>query len=145
MLSLEKSKVNTLSLNRKGRLRSSNMKQIKINKAYPVILQLCEFKLPIKKARSLYHVSSEMREHFEFAASEERKCVAECHGEYNQDGTIKFQNQEDFEKFQSRTDELNNSDLEWDIEPIVLTDSDIGNQCISVSDIRDLEGFVIFE
>lgn len=121
------------------------MKQLRINKSYPAILRLCEFKLPIKKARALYHISSEMREHFEFAASEEQKCVAECHGEYKQNGAVQFTNQEEFEKFQNRMDELNNSELEWNIEPVVLTDSDIGNQCISVSDIRDLEGFVIFE
>ena len=121
------------------------MKQISINKAYPAIMRLCEFKLPIKKARQIYRISNKMREHFEFAVAEEQKCATSCHGEYNPDGTVKFSNQEDFIQFQTRMDELNNSELDWCDDPIVLTDADIGNQDILVSDIRDLEGFVVFE
>ena len=121
------------------------MKQININKSYPSIMRLCEFKLPIKKARQIYRISKEIREIFDFAVAEEKKSVAECHGAYNPDGTVKFSSQGDFEQFQCRMEELNNSEIDWKIEPVILTEDDIGAQTISVSDIQDLEGFVIFE
>lgn len=121
------------------------MKQSKLNKAYPAILRLCDFKLPIKKARYIYTLSDQMRIHFEFALSEEKKCVAECEGTMNNDGTVSFKDKESFEKFQSRMSELNESEIEWSATPIVLSESDILDQLITATDIRDLEGFVSFE
>lgn len=121
------------------------MEQSRINKAYPAIVRLCELKLPIKKARQIYRLSNEMKEHFEFAVAEEQKCVSEFHGEYNADGTVVFINKEEYSQFRSRMDELNSSKLDWIIEPVVLTETDIGNQKITVSDIQALEGIVVFE
>lgn len=121
------------------------MKQAKLNKAYPAILRICDFKLPIKKARDIYILSNQMRTHFEFALSEEKKCVTECDGTMNSDGTVSFKNKECFDRFQVRMGELNESDIEWLLDPVILTETDIMDQCITVSDIRDLEGFISFE
>ena len=122
-----------------------DMKQKKISKAYPALLQICEYKLPINKARAVYRMMNLMREHFEFALSEEKKSIVEYGGKVNQDGTISFDKQENFGMFCDRMTEINESEIEWSEPPIVLTESEIGNQSISVSDIRSLEGFIIFE
>ena len=121
------------------------MKQQKINKAFPAVLRLCEFRLPIKKARELYAMQCKMKEHFEFALAEEQKRVTEFHGTFNQNGSVIFSNQKDFDGFQVQINELNESEVEWDLSQVVLTESDIGEQTISVSDISALEGFVVFE
>lgn len=121
------------------------MKQKEINKAYPAIMRLIEFKLPIQKARSVYNIMKKIREHFDFALVEEKKYVADCHGVMNQNGTVSFSNTEELDVFQKLITELNESAIEWSDKPVVLTDNDIGDQTISVADIQSLEGFVIFE
>lgn len=90
-------------------------------------------------------MQSKMKEHFEFALSEEEKYVREFHGTLNQNGSVIFSNQDEFDKFQAQINELNELDVEWDLSPVVLTESDVGEQTISVSDISALEGFVVFE
>lgn len=121
------------------------MKQNRINKSYPAMLRLCDLKLPIKKARAVYLAANKMKQHFDFALQEERKCVKEFGGTENLDGSINFESPIDFGKFQDRMAELNESEVEWDLEPVVITEADIGEQTISAADILSLEGFVTFE
>lgn len=121
------------------------MTQYKVNKAYPALNHLAEFRLPVKKARGIYSMMKMAEEYFQFAVQEENKYVTEFHGKPNPDGTITFESQEDFGKFQERLADLNNSEIEWEFEPVVLTEDDIGNQTITPSDIFYLEGFVAFE
>jgi len=121
------------------------MTQAEINKAYPALFRLCDLKLPIKKARGIYTLISKVKPHFEFALAEERKSIAEYNGTENPDGTISFNNRDEFDAYKARIDELNRSVVEecWDV--INLNDDDLGTQTISPADIISLEGFVIFE
>lgn len=121
------------------------MTQYKVNKAYPALVRLSECRLPVKKARDLYKMTKRAEEHFRFAVTEEQKYVAEFGGKENSNGTITFESPELFGKFQEKAVELSESVIEWDVDPIVITDSDIGGQTISSSDILNLEGFVTFE
>ena len=121
------------------------MTQYEINKAYAALMRLSEFRLPVKKARSLYEVTKKAEEHFQFAITEERKYIVEFNGQERPDGTVYFASQEDFGKYQEKIAELNNLEIEWDTNPVTLAESDIGDQTISSSDIHSLEGFVIFE
>lgn len=121
------------------------MTQYKVNKAYPALKRLAEFRFPVKKAREIYGVTKRAEEFFQFAVQEENKYITDFHGSFNPDGTITFENQEDFGRFQEKLADLNNSEVEWDCETIVLTEDDIGDQTITPSDIFYLEGFVTFE
>lgn len=121
------------------------MEQSKINKAYPALMRLCELRLPIKKAREVYNLSKRTGQHFEFALAEERKCVDECNGKVNMDGTVSFNNADDYAAFRKRIDELNSSEVDLVISPIVIFESELENQTISPADIHDLEDFVIFD
>lgn len=121
------------------------MTQYSVNKAYPALMHLSEFRLPIKKARSIYELTKEASNHFQFAVSEERKYISEFGGKENPDGTISFETQEGFGKYQEKIIELNELEIEWDVEPVVLNENDIKEQGISPADIHALEGFVVFE
>ena len=121
------------------------MTQEKINKAYPALMRLCGLRLPIKKARKLYASTVKMKEYFDFALSEEQKYVEDFDGTMNPDGTVSFPSPEKFVGFQDRITELNESEVDWEIEPVIITELEVGDQQVSVNDIIDLEGFVIFE
>lgn len=121
------------------------MTQLQVNKAYPALMRLAEFRLPIKKARRLYEMVKKAEEHFEFAISEERKYISEFNGQERPDGTVFFESSDYFNKYQEKMIELNNFEVKWDIEPIILTEEEIKEQSISSADICCLEDFVTFE
>lgn len=121
------------------------MTQFKVNKAYPALMRLSELQLPVKKAKALYNITKRAEEHFQFALAEEHKYIAEFHGVEKPDGTITFESQENFAKYQEKMLELNDLEIEWEETPVVLSDDEIGDQPISSSDIHFLEGFVTFE
>lgn len=121
------------------------MTQKDINKAYTALMRLSDFRLPIKKAREIYTITKKAEEHFKFAIREERKYIEALGGVENADGTITFKSSENFEQFQKNICELNESEVDWNGEPVVITDTDIGEQTISPSDIRCLEAFISFE
>lgn len=121
------------------------MTQNNINKAYPALIRLSELRLPVKKARSLYTLIKKTEDHFQFAIAEERKYLNDAGGIENEDGTITFKTPEQFAQFQDRMAELKELIIEWDFQPVILTENEIGDQTISPSDIYNLEGFVSFE
>jgi len=121
------------------------MTQFKINKAYPALMRLSELKMPVKKAKGLYELTKKVEEHFQFAISEEHKYIAEFNGKENPDGTISFESQDGFGKYQEKMLELGELEIDWNIVPIIISENDIGTQSISSSDIYSLEDFVSFE
>ncbi len=120
------------------------MTQYKVNKAYPALKRLGDLRLPIQKARLLYAVTKKAEDLFQFAVQEENKYISEYHGTLNQDGTVTFDSQENFGKFQDKLAELNDSEIEWDLSSVEITEDDIGQQGITAADIFNLEGFVSF-
>lgn len=121
------------------------MTQYEVTKAYPALMRLSEFRLPVKKARELYKITKQVVEHFQFALSEERKYISEFNGQERPDGSVSFNSSDDFDKYKAKMDELNALEVEWHNSPVILTEADIGEQPISPSDIRVLESFVTFE
>lgn len=121
------------------------MTQLEINKAYPALMRLSGLRLPIKKARSMYEMAKLAENHFQFAVSEEKKYILEFNGQERPDGTVSFFSTEQFASYQAKITELNELEIEWQLEPVVLTEEDIGDQLISFADIDSLDGFVIFE
>ena len=121
------------------------MTQFKLSKAYPSLVRLAEYRLPVKKALAIYKITKKAEEHFRFAAQEERKYIEEFDGKINTDGTISFDSPEQYGKFSEKLADLNDLQIEWTDEPVVLTEADLGEQQISPSDIFNLEEFVSFD
>lgn len=121
------------------------MKQEKINRAFPSLTKLRDMNLPINKARAIYRLYVAAEEAYNFAFNEEQKYLNEFNGTLVEDGGINFKTPEDCSAFQKRFDELINSEIGLEIEPVTLSDKDVGNQMLTPGDIYNLEGFVIFE
>ena len=121
------------------------MKQGKINRAFPSLSKLRDMNLPVKKARAIYRLYAATEEAYNFASKEEQKYLNEFHGTLAGNGSIDFKTPEDCSAFQEKFDELVNSEIELEIEPVTLTDDDFGEQVLTPGDIYNLEGFVIFE
>ena len=121
------------------------MKQEKINRAYNSLSKLVEYNLPLKKARGIYKLMKSVEDAYQFAANEERKYLSEYKGVIKDDNTITFETPTDCSAFQDRLAELIRMDVDIEIDTVVLTEQDIGEQKLMPMDIYNLEGFVIFE
>lgn len=121
------------------------MKQEKINRAFPSLIKLRDLNLPVKKARAVYKMYVAVEEAYNFAAGEEKKYLNEYDGVLTEDGGINFKTAEACAAFKEKFEELCNSDVELDIEMVILTDADFGEQMLTPGDIYNLDGFVIFE
>ena len=121
------------------------MKQESINRAYSALLKLKDYKLPLKKAYAIYRLYQSITGAYEFAMNEEQKCLSEYKGKPNGDGTVVFATPTDCASFRDKVEELNNMDVDITIEPVILTEQDLGEQRITPADIAGLEGFVTFE
>ena len=121
------------------------MTQLNINKAYPALIKLGDYKLPVKKAYEIYKLIKIIDDKYKFAVEEEKKYIKQFNGKINADGSVSFENAESFGQFQERLAELNEMQLDINVSAVVLNEADLGNQTISPTDIFNLEGFVVFE
>lgn len=125
------------------------MKQIKINQAYGAFLKLLELKFPIRISREIYKQSNILKEHYEFFVQEQDKIIQSYHGRVvNANGLVNFDGENAEERSRKCFEELNQlneSDVEIEIKPILITETDYGDQIISPSDIGSLDGFIVFE
>lgn len=121
------------------------MQQDKINKAYKSLGKLVNYSLPLKKARGIYKLIKTVEDAYQFAVNEEKKYISECNGTVNDDNTISFDTPTNRALFQDKIAELNSMDVDIEIESVVLTEQDIGEQKLTPVDIYNLEGFVDFE
>ena len=124
------------------------MRQNKINKAYGAFIRLLELKFPIKISREIYKQSNILKEHYDFFMREQNKIIQSYHGEVNENGVVNFDGEDFEERSHSCLTELNQlgeSEVEIEIKPILITETDYGDQIISPSDIGNLDGFIVFE
>lgn len=121
------------------------MTQYKINRAYTALTQLINLKLPPKKALGIYKLAKCLEGYYEFALSEERKYINDFNGVICPDGTVSFKDPQEFASCQEKIAELNEMTVDVEFTPVVLQESDLGDQNISPVDIYNLEGLVSFE
>lgn len=121
------------------------MRQEKVNRAYNSLSKLVEYNLPVKKAQGVYKLMKAVEEAYQFAANEERKYLSEYKGVIRDDNTISFETPTDCAAFQDKIEELNSIEVELEIEAVILTEQDIGEQKLTPMDIYNLEGFILFE
>lgn len=121
------------------------MKQERINRAYSALLKLKDYKLPLKKAYAIYQLYQSISDAYEFALNEEQKYMLEYKGNPNGDGTVTFPTPTDCAAFRDKMEEISEMDVDVTVEPVPITEKDLGEQTITPSDIANLEGFVSFE
>lgn len=124
------------------------MKQGTVNKAYLSILNLSELKFPYKISREIYKMKNSLKEIVEFGAQEELKIIKGYNGEVRNDGSFAFVGVDKKERTRDCFNDLQKwqeNEVDLEIKPILLTEADCDSQKISVSDIENLEGFIIFE
>lgn len=121
------------------------MIQNNITKSYNALKRLSEMKLPMKKAYELYGVIKDVEELFQMGLNEEKALIDEYKGVISNDGSITFPTPEDAKEWRDKVAKLEAREIEWDHKPVTLTEEDMDSQTISVADMGDLEGFVIFK
>lgn len=121
------------------------MRQEQINRAFPSLVKMRDINLPVKKARAIYKLYVAVESAYDFALGEEKKYLSEFNGTVADDGSINFNSPEECMAFKDKFEELVNSEVELDIDPVTLSENDIGDQMLTPGDIYNLEGFVIFE
>lgn len=124
------------------------MKQIKINKAYGAFIKLLELKFPIKISREIYKQTNILKEHYEFYVQEQDKIIQSFRGTIDANGSINFDGDDSRERSRKCLDELtqlNESEVEIEIKPILITETDFGDQVISPADFGYLDDFIVFE
>lgn len=127
------------------RKTSVEMKQEKINRAFPSLARLKDIRLPVKKAYAVYKLYMAAEGAYRFAAEEEKKCLDEYNGTIVENGEIRFESPEKCAAFMERLEEIHNMDVDFCVEPVVLTEQDLGDQTLTPGDFYNLEGFVTFE
>lgn len=120
------------------------MKQSEISKAYPSLLKLRDYSLPLQKAYAIYKICDAISGAYDFVCGEEMKYVEECHGEITGDSGIKFDTPMDCAAFRDKLEALGNMETDIEILPVHITAEDLGEQKITPADIKNLEGFISF-
>lgn len=121
------------------------MKQYKINNAYPILVKIMNFDLPIYKAKEIYLLIKAIEKHYKFALEREKKNIEDCSGIIQDDGSIKFETPEKTQLFREKSEELYNMEVSIDISPIHLSYDDVKEQKLKPIDIFNLEDFIVFD
>lgn len=131
------------------------MKHIQFVKAYRTLQKLSDFSLPVREAFEIFKLTKALQPAHEFAAKMERQLIEKYKGEVNDDGSVNFVHGDDeksrseginnMNKFVAELDELNDTEMDYEFEPIKLSYDAMDGQKISANEIMALDGFVIFE
>lgn len=119
--------------------------QTAIGRIYPALARLSGAVLPAKKSFKIYMLTKKIKEMYDFAIEEEKKMIKECNGEISESGEIRFEDEDNFKKFQSLIEELHKVEVNLEFEPVELSEKEVENLNITASDIMILEDFVFFK
>lgn len=119
--------------------------------AIPATSELKQLKLPLKKSKALFQLRKALENTREFYVEEEKKLI-DTYAAKTEDGqpdvrgeSIQFGSIEDKTAFLTERDELLSSDCGIELPPIKLTESDFGNQPVSVETLEGMGGFIEIE
>lgn len=131
------------------------MKHIQFIRAYNALQKISNYDLPVRDAYMVFKLLKEVKLAYEFAAKMERQLIEKYKGQVNDDGSVNFIHGDDeksksegisnMNKFVAELDELNNTEMDIEFEPIKLSYDAMEGQKISANEIMALDGFVIFE
>lgn len=115
--------------------------QHKAVNAYIALIKLSRATLKGRVARDLFMLKTKLEPSWNFQKEEQDKYIKEYNGTLDDDGNLRFSNQDDRDQFDKKINEIAEIETEFDIEPVQIKCDDIE---ISVSDIEALAGFVEF-
>ena len=128
------------------------MNYVKIVKSMSALQEIIQMRLPYAKAKGVYKIYKNFEDEYKFFVQEEIKLVNEFAAKDEQgkpivykDGTVKFDNIESKNKYEAKLSEVGDLKSDIQIKPIVLTETDIGEQIISPEIMGKLEGIISFE
>lgn len=128
------------------------MNYLKIVKSMSALQEMMQMRLPYAKAKVVYKTYKNFEDEYKFFVQEEIKLVNEFAAKDEQgkpivykDGTVKFDNIESKNKYEAKLSELGDLKSDIQIKPIILTETDIGEQIISPEIMGKLEGIISFE
>lgn len=120
------------------------MKQSDVNRVFPALLCLKDTRMPIRNAYEIHSMIEALRPLYAFAVQREKELL-QGYGAETDTGTISFPNQEAADQFQKEYDEFNSTDVDLDIDEIVLKLDNMSETFMAPTDIERLRGFVCFE
>lgn len=121
-----------------------------LSKIYSSLMRVSEMKLPYKKSFMVYKLINEIKPHIDFCVQEEQKIITSYQGVIRPDGAVAFEGDDEEDKKKrfigcfNELDQLHKIDVEINISPITLDESEHKNQEISAIDIGNLDGVVNF-
>ena len=117
-------------------------KQKYIIKAYKSILKIASGELPLSVAYSFFKLKQALTPQWEFQIEQERM-LFEKYELRQLDGEFTFNSEEDRNEFMQKIEDIGMLHVDIEVDPVhVRLDSDLK---MSMEDVENLEGFVVFE
>lgn len=121
------------------------MKEKNLVNGYKALERLYSQKLPMADAYRIYQLKGKISDVYQFQMEQEVKIIDEHNGVRGDNGDISFPDELEFAKFRDAIIELNETELDVNVEPVIIPMDHVSNINISPADIESLEGFVSFQ
>lgn len=120
------------------------MTYAKVVAAHKTMRKIYNVQLPVRAAYKVYQMIRQIEVPFGFYI-ERNKALMEEYGGTIRDNDFVFPTQEDLLAYRQGLQELNDTEVELEIEPVTLEFSDIDDCKLSPAEIASLDGFIRFE
>lgn len=107
--------------------------------------EISRMQFPLRIAYNLFKLKKKLDMLFEFEVDQEKKTVEKYGGVINADGSIKFPDKATTEIFGNAMTKLLQTEIDEEVEPVVINTDDAGDISITPDLIWKLDGFVNFE
>ena len=116
-------------------------------KIYNSIINISKINFPIQQSYQIYLLNQEFKKHYNFLLEKEKQLFEQYNVEVDENGTVKFQSDEDAQNFEQKYNELYQLKLDFPIEkPIEINIKDLDKEIkISSQEIENLSQFIIFK
>lgn len=131
------------------------MKHIDYLNAFNALRKISDYSLPVREAFEVFKLTKALQPAYEFAEKKERQLIEKYGGEFTDDGSVNFVHGDDeksrvegienMNRCVAELNELNDTEMDFEFEPIKLSYKAMEGQKISANEIMALDGFVIFE
>lgn len=119
------------------------MIQKHIISAYITLSHLGGIQMPVRCAYQLYQLRKKLESSYQFCAEQERMIIEKYHGSVK-NGVISFADEDNATNAQNALRELNEMTVEIEFDPVTINMNDIQSGSVSIDDIANLDGFVVF-
>ena len=113
--------------------------------AKQAIEQLGKLHFPVGIAYDLFKLKKKIDELFDFEVKQEMSVLEKHHGSIGRDGSVAFDKDEDYQRFEAALKELLNTELSEEIGAVTVPIDTITDVKLAPEQIWQLEGFVTFQ